>query len=90
MTGPDLNGNILNNRAVIQDVSIKIWPGQFVAVVGPNGGGKTTLLREARLGNLFKAIVISIDQHGPVWYDLVVLSNLDAVWYRPVGERWCR
>ena len=30
---------------VIQDVSIKIWPGQFVAVVGPNGGGKTTLLR---------------------------------------------
>ena len=30
---------------VIQDVSIKIWRGQFVAVVGPNGGGKTTLLR---------------------------------------------
>lgn len=30
---------------VIQDISIKIWPGQFVAVVGPNGGGKTTLLR---------------------------------------------
>ncbi|MFQ5853351.1 MAG: metal ABC transporter ATP-binding protein [Candidatus Binatia bacterium] len=33
------------NSVAIQDVSLRIWPGQFVAVVGPNGGGKTTLLR---------------------------------------------
>jgi len=30
---------------VIEDVSLKIWPGQFIGIVGPNGGGKTTLLR---------------------------------------------
>jgi ABC-type Mn2+/Zn2+ transport system ATPase subunit len=36
---------------VLEEVSLKIWPGQFVAVVGPNGGGKTTLLR-AILGTL--------------------------------------
>jgi zinc/manganese transport system ATP-binding protein len=29
----------------LQKVSLKVWPGQFLAVVGPNGGGKTTLLR---------------------------------------------
>ena len=33
------------NSPAIQDVSLKFWQGQFVAVVGPNGGGKTTLLR---------------------------------------------
>ena len=29
----------------LQDISLKIYPGQFMAIVGPNGGGKTTLLR---------------------------------------------
>src|SRR5262249_52205833 len=40
----DVSGGYAGSPA-IEDVSLKIWPGQFVAVVGPNGGGKTTLLR---------------------------------------------
>ncbi len=30
---------------VLQDVDLAVAPGEFVAIAGPNGGGKTTLLR---------------------------------------------
>ncbi len=30
---------------VLQDVSLDIWQGDFIAMIGPNGGGKTTLLK---------------------------------------------
>jgi zinc transport system ATP-binding protein len=32
-------------REVLQDVDFHVAPGEFVAVAGPNGGGKTTLMR---------------------------------------------
>ncbi len=30
---------------VLNDVSLKIFPGEFIGIIGPNGGGKTTLLK---------------------------------------------
>jgi len=38
-------GASLGGRAVLRDVSFTVHPGTRTALVGPNGGGKTTLVR---------------------------------------------
>ncbi|HSW73414.1 MAG TPA: ABC transporter ATP-binding protein [Chlamydiales bacterium] len=30
---------------ILENVNIKIFPGEFIGIIGPNGGGKTTLLK---------------------------------------------
>lgn len=32
-------------QPILEDVSIEVQPGEFLGIIGPNGGGKTTLLR---------------------------------------------
>ena len=34
-----------NGQTVLEDVSLDIMQGDFIAMIGPNGGGKTTLLK---------------------------------------------
>ena len=34
-----------NGALVLKDVNLKIKEGDFMGVIGPNGGGKTTLLK---------------------------------------------
>ena len=46
-----LSGGYAPGRDAVRDVAFTAEPGQIVAVLGPNGGGKTTLFR-ALLGEL--------------------------------------
>lgn len=34
-----------NGNPVLEEVNLEIYPGDFLAIIGPNGGGKTTLLK---------------------------------------------
>jgi ATP-binding cassette subfamily C protein len=63
---------------VLSDVSIKVEPGQFVAIVGGSGSGKSTLLR----------LILGFEtpRSGAVFYDGKDLSKLDlAVLRRQLG-----
>lgn len=33
------------NTLVLKDISFQVQPGEFIGIIGPNGGGKTTLLK---------------------------------------------
>ena len=34
-----------NHHAILKDVNMKVYANDFIAVIGPNGGGKSTLLK---------------------------------------------
>ncbi len=34
-----------NSQKILEDISLTILPGDYCAIIGPNGGGKTTLIR---------------------------------------------
>lgn len=63
-----------SDQPALQDVSLRIRPGQFTALVGGNGSGKTTLIK--LLCRLYDP------QEGNVTYDGVSVQAFDPVAYR--------
>jgi len=40
----DLNFNV-REQHILSNISLEIFEGEYIAIIGPNGGGKTTLIR---------------------------------------------
>ena len=36
---------VVNGQSVLKNISLEVHNGQYIAIIGPNGGGKTTLIR---------------------------------------------
>lgn len=58
-----------NRRQVLQDIRLKIQPGQVIALVGPSGSGKTTLV------NLIPRFLIP--QQGHITLDGIPIENIE-------------
>lgn len=84
-----------DGRQVLEDVSLTIREGDFIAITGPNGGGKTTLLKiilgllKPAAGKVVRDVASMrigylpqknmIDSHFPVSVSEVIMSGLLAV-----------
>lgn len=64
-------------RKALQDVSFKVWPGQFTALLGANGAGKSTLL--SLITRLFDTGV------GKIYIDGKSFSEHGAAALGPLG-----
>lgn len=69
-------GVVLEGRQVLQNVSLQVHSGEVLALVGPNGGGKTTLIR-VLLG------LLRPDAGTMTWFDAEGRGHPEP--QRPVG-----
>jgi energy-coupling factor transport system ATP-binding protein len=70
-------------RPALSDVSFELSPGEYVGVVGPNGGGKSTLVR--LLNGLLKPVSgrVLVSGHDPATEPFEVRKHLGVLFQNP-------
>lgn len=68
----DEEGNVEGINTALDDVSIDIQKGQFIAILGHNGSGKSTFARH------LNALIMPTS--GEVWVDGNLTSDHDKIW----------
>ena len=70
-----------NGTILVNDVSVAVGPGQLLAIIGPNGSGKTSLLR-AGLG-LINGAAGTLCVDGATWQDIPPMDRARCIAYVP-------
>ncbi|HNH48851.1 MAG TPA: ATP-binding cassette domain-containing protein [Myxococcota bacterium] len=79
----------VGERALLQEVSVQIRPGEHVAVVGASGAGKSTLLATLRGHAALSSGVLHIDGI-PAGEAEIHALNARTVWVDPAVRLWNR
>ena len=85
-------GKSFGDKEVLHDVDIDVAPGKITALIGPSGGGKTTLIRALSLidpPNKGKVVIDEVSYHFPLrrgerirppWPNLTVVFQQFFLW----------
>ena len=79
-----------DGRTVLHDVDLTVYERDFLGIIGPNGGGKTTLVK-CILGHLSLGYLpqyTRLDRKFPITVEEVVLSGLNG--QKPLAARFTR
>lgn len=68
----DEEGNIIGARRAIDEINLKIEPGQFIAILGHNGSGKSTLAKHMN--------AILSPTEGTMWVDGKDTRKEENIW----------
>ncbi|MCP1102834.1 energy-coupling factor transport system ATP-binding protein [Aequitasia blattaphilus] len=68
----DENGEIAGTYKAIDHVNIEVEPGQFIAILGHNGSGKSTFAKHIN--------ALLLPSEGTVWVDQKDTKNPDTFW----------
>ena len=58
----------LGGELILQNINLKIYPGETIVIIGPSGSGKTVLLKS--LAGLYKPISGVITFHDLLWSEM--------------------